>query len=119
MQLDNFTRQYIVTALWSSTDENGDSLDNFYGISDLSTELLKQIVQDCNDFRLKGAELIEQALLEQDETTIAHDFWLTRNGHGAGFWDGDYNEKLGKALTILSATFNEVHLIAEDGKIYG
>ena len=19
-----------------------------------------------------------------------HDFWLTRNGHGAGFWDGDW-----------------------------
>lgn len=21
-----------------------------------------------------------------------HDLWLTRNGHGAGFWDGDWRD---------------------------
>lgn len=40
---------------------------------------------------------------------LAHDLWLTRNGHGAGFWDrhftygqgGDRVEGLGDALTAL------------------
>lgn len=28
-----------------------------------------------------------------------HDFHLTRNGHGAGFWDGDWPDGIGKYLT--------------------
>jgi hypothetical protein len=32
-----------------------------------------------------------------------HDFQLTRNGHGAGFWDGDW--KHGDELTALAKTF--------------
>jgi hypothetical protein len=37
--------------------------------------------------------------------TIEHDFFLTRNGHGAGFWDGDY--KNGEKLTEIAKSFGE------------
>ena len=33
--------------------------------------------------------------------SAGHDFWLTRNGHGAGFWDGDWTLH-GDALTTAS-----------------
>lgn len=119
MQLDNFTRQYIITALWSTTNEDGDSLDNLYDISDFADETLEKIVKDCNDFRSKNLKLIVQALNDQDESTIAHDFWLTRNGHGSGFWDGDYNKSVGEALTNAAHSFGEVDLyVGDDGKIY-
>jgi len=49
----------------------------------------------------------------------AHDFWLTRNRHGAGFWDGDYPEELGKKLTEASHAFGECDLyIGDDGKVH-
>jgi hypothetical protein len=35
-----------------------------------------------------------------------HDFQLTRNGHGAGFWDGDWEH--GDALTAIAKTFGTV-----------
>jgi hypothetical protein len=31
-----------------------------------------------------------RSLTLYDTETIENDLWLTRNGHVAGFWDGDY-----------------------------
>jgi len=31
-----------------------------------------------------------------------HDYWLTRNGHGCGFWDGDWKEPAATVLTEAS-----------------
>ena len=44
---------------------------------------------------------------------MAHDFWLTRNGHGTGFWDGDYPET-GDRLTELAKKFGECNLYVTD-----
>lgn len=38
----------------------------------------------------------------------AHDFILTRNGHGAGFWDRGYGDA-GRRLTDAVKTYGEVH----------
>jgi hypothetical protein len=47
-----------------------------------------------------------------------HDFWLTRNGHGAGFWDGELGD-IGDRLTEASKAFGEVCLtVCDDGEIY-
>ena len=51
--------------------------------------------------------------------SVGHDFWLTRNGHGAGFWDGDYEKEIGIKLTELSQQFGECHAyVGDDNKIY-
>jgi hypothetical protein len=48
-----------------------------------------------------------------------HDFWLTRNGHGAGFWDGDYEEELGEKLTAICKKMGSIDLyVGDDNKIY-
>jgi hypothetical protein len=43
-------------------------------------------------------------------TYAGHDFWFTRNGHGAGFWDrvelGD--GRVGERLTVAARAFNSV-----------
>ena len=56
---------------------------------------------------------------------IGHDFWLTRNGHGAGFWDGDYRDRdagedYGDQLTsIVKANFAECDVWADgDGGVH-
>lgn len=38
------------------------------------------------------------------------DFWLTRNGHGAGFWDGDWPVPAATRLTEASEKAGEVYL---------
>lgn len=52
------------------------------------------------------------------EGRICHDFWLTRCGHGCGFWDGDYGH-IGDRLTEAAKKFGNVDLyVGDDGKIY-
>jgi len=104
--LDDFTRQYMETALWSSTDEStpagGVPLDDNYEIDDIAQDTLDQMIKDCADFQ--QSEAADLALAYQhrgyDEGSAGHDFWLTRNGHGAGFWDrglGAVGDRLSKA----------------------
>ncbi len=53
------------------------------------------------------------------EESAGLDFWLTRCGHGAGFWDGDWKEPHAAALDALSKQFGNVDLyVGDDGKIY-
>jgi len=48
-----------------------------------------------------------------------HDYWLTRNGHGAGFWDGDWPEPYAAQLDDSAHAYGTVELyVGDDGKIY-
>lgn len=47
-------------------------------------------------------------------TMLAHDFALTRNRHGAGFWDGDWAEPWGKILTDFAHQWPETELYLSD-----
>lgn len=125
---DAFTRAYIEAALWSTNDESdeqgGEPLDKNYGPGDIDPETMALIEEDCAYFQERYGRLIE----EDDSPAIdkwgrwekaGHDFWLTRNGHGAGFWDGDW-PKHGDALTEAAHAFGEFYLtVGDDGVIYG
>jgi hypothetical protein len=39
-----------------------------------------------------------------------HDFWLTRNRHGAGFWDGHWRDSA--ELTQIAHSYGEQHIEA-------
>lgn len=106
--LDDFTRQYTDTALWADLPEGIAVAD-----VELSPEFTLRAAEDCAAFMAQAGPMIEGR-----ETDAAHDFWLTRQGHGAGFWDGDWPEH-GDALTELSNQFGEVWLyVGDDGLIY-
>ncbi len=116
--MDAFTRQYIITALWSSMDnsddQGGDPLDANYGPEDIAPETLASIHEDCETFQRDHAEDIGG-----DLERAGHDFWLTRNHHGAGFWDGDWQEKAGQRLTEASHAYGECDLyIGDDERIH-
>lgn len=84
-------------------------------VEDFSAELHGQIRDDCKKF----FQQVEDLATERSVTQLGHDFWLTRNGHGAGFWDGDWPEN-GEALTDISNSFGEVNLyLGDDRKVYG
>ena len=117
--MNNFTRQYLETALWSSTDESredgGDPMDANYSIEDIDADTVAAAQADCDRFCELAGELLNES---NDPEAGAHDFWLTRNGHGAGFWDGDWPAG-GDLLTSISKGFGEAYLyVGDDGKIY-
>lgn len=123
--LDLFTRGYLESALWSSTDESrddgGDPLDSNYDFHDIQRASLESLVADCVEFQKVAAELLTEAYSRDYSAARAgHDFWLTRNGHGAGFWDRDELSEgdLGDRLSEASDAFGEVNLSVYRGRIY-
>lgn len=120
---------YIECALWSSThfeDENDacgtpmDSLDN--ELAPETRELMQSELSDFIDYCERDAtendwlELWEE--LEMSDGQFAHDFWLTRNHHGAGFWDRGLGS-VGDKLTKCAHSFGSVDLyVGDDGLIY-
>jgi hypothetical protein len=125
--MDTFLASYIETALWSSNDNNGVPLDSFeYADSELAEETVKAMQADCIKFQAEAEKLFEVFNCNSNDYPIsildyhvAHDFWLTRNHHGAGFWDGDYPEPLAEQLTALAHQFGESNLyLGNDGKFY-
>ena len=97
-----------------SDEQGGEPLDANYGLDDISPETLARIISDCEAFQEAHADDIGSEL-----ERAGHDFWLTRNGHGAGFWDGDWEDDVGQRLTEASDVFGSVDLyVGDDGLIY-
>ena len=130
MKLDEFTTAYIEAAFWSTSDdsprEGGEPLDKHYTPSDLEPATLERMIADCKAFQESNRADIydEDNFLRccnwSSESQAGHDFWLTRNGHGAGFWDGDWEEKVGERLTAASKAFGEYSLlVGTNGTVYG
>jgi hypothetical protein len=113
--LDAFTAAYIVTLLWtgaeySADDAEGVDLRDTHDPADISLKDLREIIADCKDFREANAALIG----DRDEEA-GTDFALTRNRHGAGFWDGRWAEA-GRTLTEAAHSYGSQNLGAFKGR---
>lgn len=120
--IDLIIQGYTEALLWSSTDDNGEPLDSL--TNELSIEAKRLIRSDCDSFLFAGNNLISELpdhYQRGDHNVwelIGHDFWLTRNGHGVGFWDRGLGD-LGDRLTELSKTYGEQSpVIGDDEFIY-
>lgn len=116
MKTDTIAHHYAIAALWSSTDDAGEPLDAQYTADDMAPESLEKMTADCEAFLLRAGDLIKASGLDHEQ--IGHDFWLTRNNHGTGFWDRGLGD-VGDQLTALCKSFGEVWLyVGDDGLIY-
>lgn len=120
---DAFISAYIEAALWSSMDDDGNPLDTEYDVSDIAQDTLSAMQADCAAFLDKCGHLIDDSRYiggYTESEMSGHDFWLTRNGHGAGFWDGDWPEPRATELDNAAKSFGSFELyVGDDGKIYG
>lgn len=132
--MDDFTRGYILAALWSTNDESDESggapMDDNYSPDDIAPEALQAITRDCEAFQTTYAKDLESYYEERgtlvcpDGTYSAmecagHDFWLNRVGHGVGFWDRGLGA-LGDRLSDASKKAGELWpYIGDDSQVWG
>lgn len=110
--LEAFLSAYIEAALFTSYHYNEPMNEN-YGRDDLHPDTLESFTNDCTKFLQH-----ELAVFDTKEASQAgHDFWLTRNRHGAGFWDGDWNNPQADAFTKLSHEFGECYLYIDGNDV--
>jgi hypothetical protein len=83
-----------------------------------SKEGVEKLRSDCDKFFSENFMLIKEAVKSEDYTyaSAGRDYWLTRNGHGAGYWDRDLGE-VGDQLTKASE-YNECHAFLIKKKIH-
>ncbi len=86
--------------------------DELSETSDLSPEAHADAAREVRLF-LEAAKPVLDEITHTAER-VGHDFWLTRQGHGAGFWDGDWPEEIGEKLTALAEQFGQVDCYACD-----
>lgn len=120
-----FIEAYKTALLWSSGDgEENESFESF----DLSAGAHKKCVEDCRWFLTIARPLLAQyvaQIVAAPNTTpwemAGHDFWLTRAGHGVGFWDRGLGE-LGDRLTALCGHGTQFPnldpYLGDDGLVY-
>lgn len=108
---------YLVCALWSSTDCDDDPLDLHYDVRDFSKEAVNQAKNDIENFMIQAEQYIND---DVNTSQVGHDFWLTRNGHGAGFWDRPevYGENNAEKLTNIANSFGEKYIYVKNGVLY-
>jgi len=120
--MHEFLQAYLTCALWASIDEReeheGEPLEKLHSIKDIAPEAVLQATEDCKKFREENAE----ELKGYPDAQAGHDLFLTRCGHGCGFWDRcqkfttEDNELL---LTRSAEAMGEVWFyVGDDGKIY-
>lgn len=117
---EEFLLHAAVALLWSTTHGEDGNLDDNHGVEDLHPNTRAGLAAGCQDFMNANAEdLIEaQDTFGYSLEQAGHDFILSRNGHGAGFFDRGL-EELGDRLqkAAESAGPAEAYL-GDDGKIY-
>lgn len=111
-RLDAFTQGYIEAAFWTECNSDNPELE-MATFADLSQSAFVAMVADCVDFEESNAEALALYYAQRNEVSAGHDFWLTRNGHGAGFWDRGMGE-VGDQLTAACRGYGECNLYMGD-----
>ena len=138
-EADEFTRGYIACALWVSVGigdpdlwapvEDGEigpqGITDEHAPSDIAIETMLEMLADCATFQrgcpyITDEFYIGEAKLRYSVADLAgHDFWLTRNGHGGNFLDGDWKMPAAQQLYKAAQKYNECYLyVGDDGLIY-
>lgn len=102
-----FTRAYMRAIYFCDTGDTGQPERD----AKLSEHAKEKIESDCRDFlkQIGPAGIITEENVQQ----AGHDFWLTRNGHGTGFWDTPppfWTKEQGEILTALSQEYGEIYI---------
>lgn len=114
--LDGFTQAYIEALCWTECNSDNEGMDGL-GFAEMLPATVESAKADCEAFQRDNASLLQLAYDAPDygdETQAGHDFWLTRNRHGVGFWDRGLPGDLGDLLTNAAQACGEVDIFRDD-----
>ncbi len=111
---DPMLQGYLNAALELSDEEEG--LTKTHSIDDFSMEAIASAKKDIEAFKAQAGPLLDGL----DPSQVGNDLWLTRNGHGSGFWDRDYeDEATGKQLSAIAEKMGSKYTYLQDDKEIG
>jgi hypothetical protein len=105
MTNDKMTGAYIEAIYFTETGDSGQPDSD----APLSVDTAREAWSACHRLRLACTGHNGIDLSQFDPEQIGHDLWLTRNGHGAGFWDRPevYGADNARVLTLMARAMGE------------
>jgi hypothetical protein len=113
---------YLACLIWTGLDwadatgPNGDprQLDETYDVDDIPSDVVTHLSEELQDFlRSNWSDVASM-----DPEQVGHDFCLSRNGHGTGFWDRGDGER-GRRLHEATKPYGSLDLqVADDGSLF-
>ncbi|BAV81037.1 hypothetical protein [Vibrio phage RYC] len=109
----------LEAALWAEDTGEGDQDFSDLTIHDFSLEALETLSNKYNIFLDTAITILPPDFIP-DWKSFGHDFWLTCQGHGTGFWDRKELEyqNLGNQLTAVCADIYLGDLYQQNGKVF-
>lgn len=123
----DFFAGYVECVMWADgpRDDNGDEIENARGPEGRE---LDKLAEEAGAFFARNFARLMEARELYGMARAGHDFWLTRNGHGAGYWDRaelcddreENPEALRDALTEAAKEFSDGAYLyqGDDGATY-
>jgi hypothetical protein len=125
-------RALAETILYTKCDDDGIHLAINYTIADFDEKSLETLYREFQEFvQVVEKQITEKVgdnwgciddfydLLQPSENQTEYDYILTRNHHGAGFWDGDWASEVSKILTDAAHSQSDIcAYVGDDNKIY-
>jgi hypothetical protein len=121
---EQILNSYIEAALWSSVDDEGVPLDKNYKAEDIDPLTKLHMLRDVNQAVTLADAFVPGWREYWDNDHFGYDFWLTRCGHGSGFWSRapthpSEEGEIGEKLSTIARSFGSVDLyVGDDGVIY-
>jgi hypothetical protein len=109
--IDTILRHYLACAVWTGTDEHGDPLESTgWTVDDFHESSIDDARFDVERFVSLAGDLMDGI----SDEAIGHDFWLTRNRRGTGFWRR-WLGAAGDRLSEIAHSFGECCVAVDSG----
>jgi hypothetical protein len=120
--IDAIVDGYLECQLWAGHDMDREDamLDENYGREDISEEYVNKLREELLTVVTDHPLAVRMYLNARERTgydrneLFGHDFYLTREHHGVGFWDRGLGE-LGDYLTNIAHAYGEAGQLWDDG----
>lgn len=106
MNVETILEHYLIAALWTAVNYDGENLDEKYYVEDFTKKSVAKAREDVQEF-VSWCQEDGLDMSQVDDEQIGHDLLLTRQRHGAGFWDRGLGE-LGETLTDMAHAMGNV-----------
>jgi hypothetical protein len=132
LDINKIMDSYLESAIWTEEERMQEDEVSEYGelgddseVRDMVTDAMDLNIHNFSDDSKiqaytdikKFLSLIGDTANIMTEEQLGHDLWLTRNGHGAGFWDRGYDEADVAILNKASEDLGEIDLYVDDSGV--
>jgi hypothetical protein len=112
-----FFEAFLKAALYSSTGVDDQPLDKKFKPEDIDKDSLEVLRAHALSFYSRMWYYVaHEVTLSDGYTKAGHDFWMTSQAHGCGFWDGDW-PVYGEQLTQLSKCYPPLNFVEVGNKL--